>query len=130
MLRRLLLATAAVAAVAAPLTVASPASAAIACTVTGKIPVINSQGHLNTHFAVNCTGDQSWTVFATVQADVNGTWQRAQDTNEVTVPYHGDATISAEVETGAWACAPGRLYRSHAVLENGNTDNSSAVTLC
>lgn len=112
------------------LTVSAGSAHAATCTVTGKIPVINSQGHLNTHFAVNCTAGQSWTVYATVQANVNGVWQRAGDTSEITVKNAGDAEVEAEVETGAWACASGRLYRSHAVLANGNSDNSSAVTLC
>jgi len=127
MKRILLLAALAAAAV---LGTASPSDAAIGCTVAGKIPVVNSQGHLNTHFAVNCTNGQAWTVFATVQADVNGTWGRAANTNEITVANSGDKEVEAEVETGQWSCTPGRLYRSHAVLENGNTDNSSPVTLC
>lgn len=108
----------------------TPSSAAIACTATGKIPVVNGQGHLNTHFAVNCTNGQSWTVFGTVQAFVSGSWQRAGNTSEITVNGSGDQTVTAEVESGQWSCAPGRLYRSHAVLQNGNTDNSSAITLC
>jgi hypothetical protein len=115
---------------AAFLGTAAPSSAAIACTATGKIPVVNSQGHLNTHFAVNCTSGQSWTVFGTVQAFVSGSWQRAGNTDEITVSLSGDKTVSAEVESGQWSCTPGRLYRSHAVLQNGNTDNSSAITLC
>lgn len=130
MLRRLLLAAATAAAVATPLTLAPAASAAIDCTVTGKIPEITQQGFLAAHYSVNCTNGQSWTVYATVQADISGTWQRALNTNEVTFNGSGDETVVDPVESGAWACTPGRLYRTHAVLGNGNTDNSSAITLC
>ena len=130
MLRRLLLGAVLAAAATAPLTLAVAPASAATCTVAGKLPVINAQGHLNTHYGVNCTGDQAWTVDATVQALVNGSWVRAANTNEVTTNYHGDATISAEVETGQWSCVPGRSYRSHAVLIGGNTDNSAATTLC
>lgn len=109
---------------------APQARAASPCWVTGKVPVVNSQGHLNTHFAVSCPDGASWTVDATVQALVNGSWQRAGNTFVATVANHGDLTVSAEVDTGAWACASGRLYRSHAVLRNGNSDNSASITLC
>lgn len=117
-------------AIAASLTIAASSGLAATCTVAGKTPLVNSQGHLNTHFAVNCTDTQSWTVDATVQAFVSGSWVRAATTDVATVTHSGDATVSAEVDTGAWACVSGRLYRSHAVLRGGNTDNSSAITLC
>ena len=116
------------------LTDASPgpsvAARATACTVAGKIPVRSAQGFLSAHYGVNCAGSQAWTVDATVQALVSGAWQRAANTDVSTVSSAGDATVTAPVESGQWACVSGRSYRTHAVLRNGNSDNSAATTLC
>lgn len=108
----------------------SPPVEAATCTVAGKIPVISQQGFLSAHYGVNCTDGQSWTVDATVQALVSGSWQRAANTNVSTVSSSGDATVTAPVESGQWACVAGRSYRTHAVLRMGNSDNSAATTLC
>lgn len=128
-MRRLLLLATLTAAILATV-VAAPVQATIGCTAAGKTPVFNSQGFLSAHYAVNCTNGQSWTGDATVQALIGSTWERAANTGVATTSSSGDATVTAPVETGAWACVTGRSYRTHVVLRNGNTDNSGATTLC